>query len=66
MEVIKDVDINELGLSVRTHNCLRRAGINTVQDIVDNYSRLHKARSLGKVSYKEITEKIQPYVAQPV
>ncbi len=62
IKVIKNVDINELDFSVRTWNCLRRAQINTVQDIADNYHNLNRVRNLGKRSIEEINEKIKPYV----
>ncbi len=61
-KVIKNVDINELDFSVRTWNCLRRAQINTVQNIVDNYDNLDRVRNLGKRCYDEIVKKIKPYV----
>lgn len=61
-KVINNVDINELDLSVRTWNCLRRAQLNTIQNIVDNYDNLHRVRNLGKSCYNEIVEKIKPYV----
>ncbi len=64
IKVIKNVDINELVLSVRTWNCLRRAQINTVQDIVDNYNNLTRIRNLGQRCYNEIVEKIKPYVRE--
>ena len=60
--VIKNVDINELNLSVRAWNCLRRAKIDTVQDIVDNYDDLPKVRNLGQRWYEEVKERIKPYV----
>jgi len=59
--VINNVDIDELGLSVRAWNCLRRANINTVQDIVDNYDNLTRVRNLGQKAYDEVVEKIKPY-----
>ena len=62
LKVIKNVDINELNLSVRACNCLRRAKIDTVQDIVDNYDDLPKVRNLGRKCYEEVKEKIIPYV----
>lgn len=61
-KVINNVDINELDFGVRTWNCLRRAQINTVQDIVDNYDNLNRVRNLGQRSYNEIVEKTKPYV----
>lgn len=62
IKVINNVDINELDFSIRTWNCLRRAQINTVQDIVDNYDNLNRVRNLGQRSYDEIVEKMKPYV----
>ena len=63
MFIVKyNVDIDELDLSIRTWNCLRRAQINTVQNIVDNYDKLNCVRNLSKRCYDEITEKIKPYV----
>ena len=59
--VINNVDIDELNLSVRAWNCLRRANINTVQDIVDNYDNLTRVRNLGQKAYDEVIEKIKPY-----
>ena len=60
--VINNVDINELDFGVRIWNCLIRAHINTVQDIVDNYENLNQVRNLGQRSYNEIVEKMKPYV----
>lgn len=62
IKVIKNVDINELDFSVRTWNCLRRAKIDTVQDIADNYHNLNQVRNLGIRCIAEINEKIVPYV----
>ena len=61
-KVINNVDIDELGFCVRTWNCLRRAQINTVQNIVDSYDDLDRVRNLGQRCYDEITEKMKPYV----
>lgn len=60
--VIKNVDIDDLDLSVRAWNCLRRAKIDNVQDIVDNYDNLTKVRNLGQRCYNEVLDKIKPYV----
>lgn len=52
--------LDELGLSVRTYNCLHRAGMSVVEDVVtaaDN-GRLIRVRNLGPTSYKEVTDKI--------
>ena len=57
-----DLDIAELGLSVRSFNCLKRASCNTVADvmaIMESEKGLLSIRYLGKTSYAEITEKIE-------
>jgi DNA-directed RNA polymerase subunit alpha len=56
---ILDTTIEELELSVRSSNCLKRAGINTVEELVDKTEDdLMKVRNLGKKSLKEIKEKL--------
>ena len=50
-------DINELELSVRSYNCLKRAGVSTIGELVDridSYSDLLKMRNLGQKSASEI------------
>lgn len=48
-------DIDQLYLSLRSHNCLRRAGINTVSELIGyKYSDLCKIRNIGKKSINEI------------
>ena len=48
-------DIDQLYLSFRSRNCLRRAGINTVSELIGRkYSDLCKIRNLGKKSINEI------------
>lgn len=52
--------IEELDLSVRSFNCLKRAGIQNIVQITDlTRSELEKIRNLGKKSLKEIIEKIE-------
>jgi len=56
---VMEMSIEELDLSVRSYNCLRRAGVDTVQDL----SRLReediiKVKNLGKKSLKEVKEKL--------
>ena len=63
-KVINNVDLDDLDLSVRAWNCLRRAMINNVQDIVDNINVLPKVRNLGKKCYDEVLEKIKPYIEE--
>lgn len=54
-QYIRNCSIDKLPFSVRAYNCLRRAGIKTVQDIVDfKVDGLMKVRNLGKKSLNEI------------
>lgn len=52
--------IEDLDLSVRSYNCLRRAGINTVADLIAKSEEdMMKVRNLGRKSLKEIKEKLE-------
>ena len=54
-----DVTIDELELSVRSYNCLKRAGINTVQDLTSRTEDdMMKVRNLGRKSLDEVIEKL--------
>lgn len=54
------IPIDELELSVRSYNCLKRAGIQTITQLTDKTkSEIEKIRNLGKKSFKEIVKKIQ-------
>lgn len=54
------IPIDDLELSVRAYNCLKRAGINTIADLLDKtVEDLGKVRNLGKKSIEEIEEKLQ-------
>lgn len=54
------ISIDELELSVRSYNCLKRAGIQTIQQLTDKTkNEIEKIRNLGKKSFKEIIKKIQ-------
>ena len=54
-----DVTIDELELSVRSYNCLKRAGINTVQDLTSKTEEeMMKVRNLGRKSLDEVIEKL--------
>lgn len=54
-----DMTIDELDLSVRSFNCLKRAGINTVEDLLLlTEERLMKIRNMGKKSLDEIEKKL--------
>ncbi len=55
-----EMQIEDLDLSVRSYNCLKRAGINTVQDLRDKSEEdLMKVRNLGKKSLKEVKQKLE-------
>lgn len=56
---VLDMPIEDLDLSVRSYNCLKRANIQTVQELVNRTEDdMNKIRNLGKKSLKEIKEKI--------
>ena len=60
LEKLLNLTIEELDLSVRAFNCLKRAGINTVEDIVQiPREDFMKLRNLGRKSFEEVLEKIQ-------
>lgn len=54
--------IEELDLSVRSYNCLKRAGINTVEELTKKTEAdMLKVRNLGKKSLQEVKEKLAEY-----
>ncbi|GHU56452.1 DNA-directed RNA polymerase subunit alpha [Clostridia bacterium] len=58
-EKIFDLSIEELDLSVRSFNCLKRAGINTVADLADKTEEdMMKVRNLGRKSLEEVLNKM--------
>ena len=58
-EKMLEMSIEELDLSVRSYNCLKRAGINTVQELTDkSMADLMEVRNLGRKSLEEIENKI--------
>jgi len=57
---INDMTIDELDLSVRSYNCLKRAGLNTVAELAAKSEEdMIKVRNLGRKSLKEIKEKLE-------
>ncbi len=59
-EKILEMTIEDLDLSVRSFNCLKRAGINTVDDLINkSEEEMMKVRNLGKKSFDEVKEKLQ-------
>lgn len=58
-EKVLDTTIEELDLSVRSYNCLKRAGINTVQELIQrNEDEMMKVRNLGRKSLEEVQQKL--------
>ncbi|KRM80618.1 DNA-directed RNA polymerase subunit alpha [Fructilactobacillus sanfranciscensis DSM 20451] len=58
-EKMLEMSIEELDLSVRSYNCLKRAGINTVQELTDkSMADMMEVRNLGRKSLEEIENKI--------
>ena len=55
-----ETPIEEIEFSVRAYNCLKRAGINTMQDLIDRKEmEVTKIRNLGKKSLKEVIDKVR-------
>lgn len=58
-EKVLEMTIEELDLSVRSFNCLKRAGINTVGDLINkSEDDMMKVRNLGKKSLEEVIHKL--------
>ena len=58
-EKILEMTIEELDLSVRSYNCLKRAGINTVQNLTEKTEEeMLKVRNLGRKSFDEVVQKL--------
>ena len=58
-ERILEMPIEDLELSVRSYNCLKRANISTVQDLANKTEAdMMKVRNLGKKSLDEVTNKL--------
>lgn len=59
-EKVLEMSIEELELSVRSFNCLKRAGISTVEDLTNKTeNEMMKVRNLGKKSLDEVTHKLR-------
>nr|MCR5338356.1 DNA-directed RNA polymerase subunit alpha [Lachnospiraceae bacterium] len=59
-EKVLEMSIDELELSVRSYNCLKRAGINTVQELTDRtQDDMMKVRNLGRKSLEEVLAKLK-------
>ena len=58
-EKVLEMTIEELDLSVRSFNCLKRAGINTVEDLINkSEDDMMKVRNLGRKSLEEVVNKL--------
>ena len=58
-EKVLVMTIEELDLSVRSYNCLKRAGINTIQELTNKTeSEMMKVRNLGRKSLEEVKNKL--------
>ena len=61
-EKVLDMTIEELDLSVRSFNCLKRAGINTVEDLIGKTEEdMMKVRNLGRKSLEEVIAKLESF-----
>lgn len=59
-EKVLEMTIEELDFSVRSYNCLKRAGINTVQELAQkSLEDMMKVRNLGKKSLEEVEKKLK-------
>ena len=59
-EKVLEMSIDELELSVRSYNCLKRAGINTVEELANKTSEdMMKVRNLGRKSLEEVLAKLK-------
>lgn len=59
---LMELPIEEMDLSVRSYNCLKRAGLNTIQDLLKkSKSDMFKVRNLGAKSVEEVIQKLESY-----
>ncbi len=59
-EKVLEMNIDELELSVRSYNCLKRAGINTVEELINKTpDDMMKVRNLGRKSLEEVLNKLK-------
>ncbi|MBP3619585.1 MAG: DNA-directed RNA polymerase subunit alpha [Clostridia bacterium] len=59
---LMELPIEEMDLSVRSYNCLKRAGINTIQDLLKKTrADMFKVRNLGAKSVEEVIQKLEGY-----
>ena len=61
-EKVLEMNIDELELSVRSYNCLKRAGINTVEELTNRSAEeMMKVRNLGRKSLDEVLAKLKEF-----
>jgi len=59
-EKVLELNIDELELSVRSYNCLKRASINTVEELISKTpEEMMKVRNLGRKSLEEVFAKLK-------
>ena len=59
---MESMSIEEMDLSVRSYNCLKRAGIHTVEDLTKkSEDDMLKVRNLGRKSLDEVIAKLKSY-----
>ena len=57
---LEDMRIEELDFTVRSYNCLKNAGVNSISDLTSmSYSELLKIKNLGRKSLNEIIDKMR-------
>ena len=65
-EKVLEMSIDELELSVRSYNCLKRAGINTVEELTNRTPEdMMKVRNLGRKSLEEVLAKLDELGLKP-
>ena len=61
-ERVMELSIEEMDLSVRSYNCLKRAGINTVEDLANKTEEdMMKVRNLGRKSLEEVLHRLKDF-----
>ena len=59
---LMELPIEEMDLSVRSYNCLKRAGVNTVEDLIKkSKADMLKVKNLGVKSIDEVIQKLESY-----
>lgn len=62
LEAAPDITLEDLDLSVRAYNCLKRGGFSTLKQLVNaDPERVARVRNLGKKSYEEVIETLKKY-----